>query len=137
MTDAAALSTLLAIPFFWQTLLLVLAVLALGLVALVVRITRLNRNIKALGLRLTALETGPGQSVPLPQKMATFPKTSFAHDRSQPSAAVTVIPEFSADSMIETAISMIKAGEAADQIQLKLGIEPKFLEILIQQHKSA
>ena len=69
--------------------------------------------------------------------MATFPKTSFAHDRSQPSAAVTVIPEFSADSMIETAISMIKAGEAADQIQLKLGIEPKFLEILIQQHKSA
>jgi hypothetical protein len=39
--------------------------------------------------------------------------------------------------MIETAISMIKAGDAADQIQLKLGIEPELLEILIQQHKSA
>jgi hypothetical protein len=32
---------------------------------------------------------------------------------------------------------MIKAGDAADQIQLKLGIEPELLSILIQQHKPA
>lgn len=96
-----------------------------------------NRNIKALALRLTALEGRPGHSAPLPQKTALLPKTDFAHDPSRPSAAAAVIPQFSADSMIETAISMIKAGDAADQIQLKLGIEPELLEILIQQHKSA
>ena len=137
MTDAAALSALLAIPFFWQALLLVFSVLALGLVALMVRVARLNRNIKTLALRLTTLESRPGQSAPLPQKIAPLPKTDFAHDPSQPSTKEAVIPEFSKDSMIETAISMIKAGDAADQIQLKLGIEPELLAILIQQHKSA
>ena len=118
-------------------MLLALAVLLFGLVALLLRVARLNRNIKALALRLTALEGRPGHSAPLPQKTAPLPKTDFAHDPSRPSAAAAVIPEFSADSMIETAISMIKAGDAADQIQLKLGIEPELLEILIQQHKSA
>ena len=137
MIDAAALSALLAIPFFWQALLLVFAVLALGLVALMVRVARLNRNIKTLAVRVTTLESRPGQTAPLPQKMAPLPKTNFAHDPPQPSAAEAVIPEFSADSMIETAISMIKAGDAADQIQTKLGIEPELLAILIQQHKSA
>ena len=137
MTDAAALSALLAIPFFWQAVLLVFSVLALGLVALMVRVARLNRNIKTLALRLTTLESRPGQSAPLPQKIVPLPKTDFAHDPSQASTAEAVIPEFSADSMIETAISMIKAGDAADQIQLKLGIEPELLAILIQQHKSA
>ena len=136
MTDAAVLSALLAIPFFWQALLLVFSVLALGLVALMVRVARLNRNIKTLALRLTTLESRPGQSAPLPQKIVPLPKTDFAHDPSQPSAADAVIPEFSTDSMIETAISMIKAGDAADKIQLKLGIEPELLAILIQQHKS-
>ena len=136
MTNVAALSALLAIPFLWQALLLLLAVLALGVVALVVRVARLKRNIETLALRLTTLESRPGQSAPLPQKMAPLPKTDFAHDPSQPSAADAVIPEFSTDSMIETAISMIKAGDAADQIQLKLGIEPELLAILIQQHKS-
>ena len=137
MTDAAALSALLANPFFWEALLLVFAVLALGLLALMLRVARLNRNIKTLALRLTTLESRPGQQAPLPQKMAPLPKTDFAHDLSQPSAADAVIPEFSTDSMIETAISMIKAGDAADQIHLKLGIEPELLAILIQQHKSA
>ena len=137
MTDAAALSAFWAIPIFWQAVLLALAVLLFGLVALMVRVARLNRNIKALALRLTTLESRPGHSAPLPQKTAPLPKTDFAHDPSQPSAADAVIPEFSADSMIETAISMIKAGDAADQIQLKLGIEPELLAILIQQHKSA
>ena len=137
MTDTAVLSAFWAIPIFWQSVLLALAVLLFGLVALLLRVARLNRNIKALALRLTALESRPGQSAPLPQKMAPLPKTDFAHDPSQPSAADAVIPEFSADSMIETAISMIKAGDAADQIQLKLGIEPELLAILIQQHKSA
>jgi len=136
MTNVAALSALLAIPFLWQALLLLLAVLALGVVALVVRVARLKRNIETLALRLTTLESRPGQSAPLPQKIAPLPKTDFAHDLSQPSAADAVIPEFSTDSMIETAISMIKAGDAADQIQLKLGIEPELLAILIQQHKS-
>ena len=136
MTDAAAFSALLAIPFFWQAVLLVFSVLALGLVALMVRVARLNRNIKTLALRLTTLESRPGQSAPLPQKIVPLPKTTFAHDPPQPSAAEAVIPEFSADSMIETAISMIKAGDAADQIQLKLGIEPELLAILILQHKS-
>jgi hypothetical protein len=137
MTNVAALSALLAIPFLWQALLLLLAVLALGVVALVVRVARLKRNIETLALRLTTLESRPGQSAPLPQKMAPLPKKDFAHDPSQPSAADAVIPEFSTDSMIETAISMIKAGDAADQIQLKLGIEPELLAILIQQHKYA
>ena len=136
MIDAAALSALLAVPFFWQALLLVFAGLALGLVALMVRVTRLNRNIKTLALRLTTLESRLGQSAPLQQKMVPLPKSDFAHDPSQHSAADAVIPEFSADSMIETAISMIKAGDTADQIQLKLGIEPELLAILIQQHKS-
>ena len=137
MIDVAALSALLAIPFLWQALLLLFAVLALGVVALVVRVARLKRNIETLALRLTTLESRPGQSAPLPQKMAPLPKKDFAHDPSQPSAADAVIPEFSTDSMIETAISMIKAGDAADQIQLKLGIEPELLAILIQQHKYA
>ena len=137
MTNVAALSALLAIPFFWQALLLVFSVLALGLVALMVRVARLSRNIKTLALRLTTLESRSGQSAPLPQKIAPLPKTDFAHDPSQPSAVDAVIPEFSKDSMIEMAISMIKAGDAADQIQLKLGIEPELLAILIQQHKSA
>ena len=137
MTNVAALSALLAIPFLWQALLLLFAVLALGVVALVVRVARLKRNIETLALRLTTLESRPGQSAPLPQKMAPLPKTNFAHDPPQPSAAEAVIPEFSADSMIETAISMIKAGDSEDQIQLKLGIEPELLAILIQQHKSA
>ena len=137
MTNVAALSALLAIPFLWQALLLLFAVLALGVVALVVRVARLKRNIETLALRLTTLESRPGQSAPLPQKMAPLPKKDFAHDPSQPSAADAVIPEFSKDSMIETAISMIKAGGSADQIQLKLGIEPELLAILIQQHKYA
>jgi hypothetical protein len=135
MTDTAVLSAFWATPIFWQSVLLAFAVLLFGLVAL--RVARLNRNIKALALRLTALEGRPGHSAPLPQKTALLPKTDFAHDPSRLSAAAAVIPEFSADSMIETAISMIKAGDAADQIQLKLGIEPELLEILIQQHKSA
>ena len=137
MTDVAALSEFWAIPIFWQSVLLALAVLLFGLVALMVPVTRLNRNVKALTLRLAALESRPGHSAPLPQKRAPLPKTNFAYDPSQPNAAEAVIPEFSADSMIETAISMIKAGIAEDQIQLKLGIEPELLAILIQQHESA
>ena len=137
MTDTAVLSAFWANPIFWQSVLLALTVLLFGLVALLLRVARLNRNIKALALRLKALEGRPGHSTPLPRKTAPLPKTDFAHDPSQHSAADAVIPEFSADSMIETAISMIKAGDAADQIQLKLGIEPELLEILIQQHKSA
>ena len=137
MTDTAVLSAFWSNPIFWQSVLLALAVLLFGLVALMVRVARLYRNTKALALRLTALEGRPVHSVPLPQKTAPLPKTDFAHEPSRPSAAAAVIPEFSADSMIETAISMIKAGDAADQIQLKLGIEPELLEILIQQHKSA
>ena len=137
MTDTAVLSAFWANPIFWQVGLLVLAFLLFGLVALMVSVARLNRNIKTLALRLTTLESRLGESVPLPQKIAPLPKTDFAHDPSQPSTTDAVIPEFSADSMIETAISMIKAGDAADQIQLKLGIEPELLEILIQQHKSA
>ena len=136
MNDVAAFNAFWAIPIFWQAVLLALAVLLFGLVALMVRVVRLNRTIKALALRLATLEGRPGHSAPLSQKMAPLPKTDFAHDPSRPSAAAAVIPEFSADSMIETAISMIKAGDAADQIQLKLGIEPELLEILIQQHKS-
>ena len=137
MNDLAALSAFWAAPIFWQALLLLFAVLALGVVALVVRVARLNRNIETLALRLTTLESRPDQSAPLPQKRAPLPKTNFAHDPSQPDAAEAVVPEFSADSMIETAISMIKAGDAEDQIQFKLGIEPELLAILIQQHKSA
>ena len=137
MTDVADLSAFWAIPIFWQAVLLALAVLLFGLVALMVRVARLNRNVKALALRLTALESKAGHAAPLPQKRAPLPKTNFAHDPPQHSAAETVIPEFSADSMIETAISMIKAGDAADQIHTKLGIEPELLTILIQQHKSA
>ena len=137
MSDVAALSAFWAIPIFWQAVLLALAVLLFGLVALMVRVTRLDRNIKALALRLASLESRPGHPAPLPQKMAPLPRTNFAHDPLQPGAADAVIPEFSADSMIETAISMIKAGDAEDQIQLKLGIEPELLVILIQQHKPA
>ena len=137
MTDTAVLSAFWANPIFWQSVLLALAVLLFGLVALLLRVARLNRNIKAQALRLKALESRPGHSAHLPQKTAPLQKTDFAHDPSRPSAAAAVIPEFSADSMIEMAISMIKAGDAADQIQLKLGIEPELLKILIQQHKSA
>ena len=137
MTDVAAFSPFGANPIFWHSVLLAVAVLLFGLVALMVRVVRLNRNIKALALRLATLESRPGHPAPSPQKMVPLPKTNFTHDPPQPGAAEAVIPEFSADSMIETAISMIKAGDAADQIQLKLGIEPELLEILIQQHKSA
>ena len=137
MTDVAALSAFWANPIFWQSVLLAVAVLLVGLVALMVRVARLNRNIKALALRLATLESRPGHPAPLPQKMAPLPKTNFAHDPPQPSGAEAVIPEFSADSMIETAISVIKAGDAAHQIQTKLNIEPELLAILIQQHKSA
>ena len=137
MTDVAALSAFWANPIFWQSVLLAVAFLLFGLVALMVRVARINRNIKALALRLATLESRPGHPAPLPQKRAPLPKTNFTHDPLQPSAAEAVIPEFSADSMIETAISMIKAGDAADQIQTKLGIEPELLAILIQQHKSA
>ena len=137
MTDVAALSAFWANPIFWQSVLLAVAVLLFGLVALMVRVARLNRNVKALALRLATLESRPGHPAPSPQKMAPLPKTNFAHDPPQPSSAEVVTPEFSADSMIETAISMIKAGDAADQIHTKLGIEPELLTILIQQHKSA
>ena len=137
MTDVAALGAFWANSIFWQSVLLALAVLLFGLVSLMVRVARLNRNIKALALRLATLESRPGHSAPLPQKMAPLPKTNVAHDPSQPGATEAVIPEFSADSMIETAIAMIKAGDSADQIQLKLSIEPELLAILIQQHKSA
>ena len=137
MSDVAALSAFWAIPIFWQAVLLALAVLLFGLVALLLRVARVNRNLKALALRLATLESQPGHAAPLSQKRAPLPKTNFAHDSFQPGAAEAVIPEFSADSMIETAISMIKAGDAEDQIQLKLGIEPELLAILIQQHKPA
>jgi len=137
MSDEAALSAFWAIPIFWQAVLLALAVLLFGLVALMVRVARLNRNVKAVALRLATLESEASHAAPLSQKRAPLTKTNFAHDPSQPGAAEGVIPEFSADSMIETAISMIKAGDAADQIQLKLGIEPELLSILIQQHKPA
>ena len=137
MTDTADLSAFWAIPIFWQAVLLALAVLLFGLVALMMRVARLNRNIKALTLRLAALERRRGHSAPLPQKRAPPPKTNLAHNPSQPGAAEAIVPEFSADSMIETAISMIKAGDGEDQIQLKLGIEPELLAILIQQHKYA
>ena len=118
-------------------MLLALAVLLFGLVALMVRVTQLNRNVKALALHLATLENEANHAAPLSQKRVQLPKTNFAHDPPQPSAAEAVIPEFSADSMIETAISMIKAGDAADQIQTKLGVEPELLAILIQQYKSA
>ncbi len=131
------MSAFWAIPIFWQAVLLALAVLLFGLVALLLRVARVNRNLKALALRLATLESQPGHAAPLLQKRAPLPKTNFAHDPLQPGAADSVIPEFSADSMIETAISMIKAGDAEDQIQLKLGIEPELLVILIQQHKPA
>ena len=137
MTDATVVSIFFGNPVFWLAVLLAFMVLLFGLVGLLLRVARLNRNMKALALRLTTLESRPGQSAPLPQKIAPLPKTDFAHDPSQPSTTNAVIPEFSKDSMIETAISMIKAGEAADQIQFKLGIEPELLEILIQQHKSS
>jgi hypothetical protein len=137
MTDTAVLSTFWANPIYWQSVLLALAVLLFGLVALMVLVARLNRNVKALALRLATLESKAGHAAPLSPKRAPLPKTNFAHDPSQPGAAEAVIPEFSADSMIETAISMIKAGDAEDQIQLKLGIEPELLAILIEQHKSA
>lgn len=137
MSDVAALSAFWAIPIFWQAVLLALAVLLFGLGALLLRVARVNRNLKALALRLATLESQPGHAAPLSQKRAPLPKTNFAHDPLQPGAADAVIPEFSADSMIETAISMIKAGDAEDQIQLKLGIEPELLAILIQQHKPA
>jgi hypothetical protein len=137
MSDVAALSAFWAIPIFWQAVLLALAVLLFGLVALLLRVARVNRNLKALALRLATLESQPDHAAPLSQKRAPLPKTNFAHDPLQPGAAEAVIPEFSADSMIETAISMIKAGDAEDQIQLKLGIEPELLAILIQQHKPA
>ena len=137
MSDEAALSAFWAIPIFWQAVLLALAVLLFGLVALMVRVTRLNRNVKALALRLATLESRPGHEAPLQQKMAPLPRKNFEHGPLQSSAAEAVIPEFSSDSMIETAISMIKAGDAKEQIQLKLGIEPELLAILIQQHKSA
>ena len=137
MSDVAALSAFWAIPIFWQAVLLALAVLLFGLVALLLRVARVNRNLKALALRLATLESQPGHAAPLSQKRAPLPKTNFAHDPLQPGAAEAVIPEFSADSMIETAISMIKAGDAEDQIQRKLGIEPELLAILIQQHKPA
>ena len=137
MTDVAAFSPFGANPIFWQSVLLAVVVLLFGLVALMVRVARLNRNIKALALRLATLESRPGQSAPLPQKMVPFSKTNFANDPSHPSSTDCVIPEFPADSMIETAISMIKAGDAADYIQLKLGIEPELLAILIRQHKPA
>ena len=137
MTGVAALSAFWAIPVFWQAVLLALAVLLFGLVALVVRVSRLTRNVKALALGLATLESEAGHAARLSKKTAPLPKTNFAHDPTQPGAAEAVIPEFSADSMIETAISMIKAGVAEDQIQLKLGIEPELLAILIQQHESA
>ena len=137
MTDVTVVSTFWDNPVFWQAVLLAFMVLLFGLVALLLRVARLNRNMKALALRLTALESRPGQSALLPQKTAPLPKKDFAHDPPQPSAAAVVVPEFSAESMIETAISMIKAGYAADQIHLKLGIEPELLAILILQHKSA
>ena len=137
MNDVAAFSAFWAAPIFWQAVLLALPFLLFGLVALMVRVTRLNRNVKALALGLATLESEAGHAARLSQKRAPLPKANFAHDPTQPGAAEAVIPEFSADSMIETAISMIKAGDAADQIQLKLGIEPELLAILIQQHKSA
>ena len=137
MTDATVVSIFFGNPVFWLAVLLAFMVLLFGLVGLLLRVTRLNRSIKALTLRLAALESQHGHSAPLPQKTAPLPKTDFAHNPPQPGAAEAIVPEFSADSMIETAISMIKAGDAADQIQLKLGIEPELLAILIQQHKSA
>ena len=137
MTDAAALSAFWTNPIFWKAVLLALAFLLFGLVASMVLVARLNRNIKALTLRLTVLESRSAQSALLPQKNSSPPKTNFVHVLSQPTAADAVIPEFPADSMIERTISMIKAGDAPDQIQLKLGIEPELLAILIRQHKSA
>jgi hypothetical protein len=137
MTDVTALSAFWGSAVFLQAVLLAFMVLLFGLVALMVRVARLNQNIKAMALRLTTLESWTSQPTPLPQKTAPIPKKNLAHEPLQPSAANAVIPEFSAESMIETAISMIKTGDAADQIQLKLGIEPELLAILIQQHKSA
>ena len=94
MTDPAVLSAILAIPYFWQAILLVFAVLALGLLALVVRVARLNRNITVLEMRVTTLESRPLQPAPLPQKTALLKKTSLADGPSQNSAADAIIPEF-------------------------------------------
>jgi hypothetical protein len=77
MTDTAVLSAFWATPIFWQSVLLALAVLLFGLVALLLRVARLNRNIKALALRLTALEGRPGHSAPLPQKNGSTSKNRF------------------------------------------------------------
>ena len=137
MTDVTVVSTFGDNPVFWQAILLAFMVLLFGLVALMVRVARLNQDIKALALRLTTVENRPSQPATLTQKTAPIPKTNLVHNPLQLSAEDAVVPEFSAESMIETAISMIKTGDAADQIQLKLGIEPELLAILIQQHKSA
>lgn len=135
MTDVTAFSAVLAIPFFWQALLLGFAGLTFGLVAMLRRVARLNRSITALGVRLETLETQPHHQARPAQKTSPLSKTNLAQDPSQPSTADAFVPEFSADSMIEKAISMIKDGDAADQIHLKLGIEPDLIAILIQQHK--
>ena len=128
---------LLAVPYSLQALMTACAVLVFGFVVLLVRVARLNRNIVVLATRVTALESRQCQPAPLSPSTAPLPKTNPAHDGSQPNATDASIPAFSADSMIETAILMIKAGDPADQIRFKLGIEPELLAILIQQHKTA
>ena len=135
MIDITALSALETNTNFWYGVLIAFCVLLFGLVALLVQVAHLNRSIKALALRLATLETQARQPAPLPKKKSPRPKTNSMHAPSQPTAADIIIPEFSADSMIEKAISMINADETADQIRLKLGIGPELLEILIQQHK--
>jgi hypothetical protein len=136
MTETTAFDAVLTVPFFWQALLLGFAGLTFGLVAMLLRVARLSRNITALGVRLETLESQPRQLARPAQKTAPLTKTNLAQDPSQPSTADALISEFSADSLIERAISMIRAGEAADQIRLKLGIESELISILIQQHKA-
>ena len=105
------------------TVLLILNLLVIFILAS--RFAELRREIKGLGFGSNSLRqvtgNGLGQTV-TKQSQQTSASKSTSHG----------LPD---SLLIEKAIAMIKASIPLSQIQLDLGIDSRYLEILVKQHK--
>ena len=107
---------------------LVIALMILNLLVIFIltsRLAELRQEIKALSFGSYSWRQATGADLEQNAEVHSQP-VSAAKDRKH---------RLPGSLLIEKAIEQIKAGTPADQIQVDLGIDDHYLEILIKQHK--
>ena len=107
---------------------LVIALMTLNLLVIFIltsRLAQLRQEIKALSFGSYSWRQATGADLEQNAEVHSQP-VSAAKDRKH---------RLPGSLLIEKAIEQIKAGTPADQIQVDLGIDDHYLEILIKQHK--